>query len=239
MKNVFLLFALILVAGLFQSCSDTATPTTEPTLKLYAEMTNTIVNSISRNKDEISLQANEVDSIRITSVRFLLTEIKLHPESDDLTKVKVIKTGPFVYSVYSNESLKEIVTTIVPPGNYKKIKFEFHRFSSSEISNYANDPILKDFATSNRYSTIIEGVKFNGGVPSNFSYKSDAVSNLELSFPQTLVFAQNSTTHLSIQIDPKVFFKKSGSIMDPDDPKNQNDIDNLIRLEIKAVKKNL
>jgi phospholipase/lecithinase/hemolysin len=130
-----------------------------------------------------------------------------------------------------------LVNASVPPGVYEKIKFELHRFSTSEANQYANDATLKDFATADRYSILIEGITYKDGNPTLFNFKAQTTANLSLKFEPSLNLNVNTNNTIAIQLDPDFFFKKWESILDPADTKNLNDIENTIINTIKAIKK--
>ena len=109
--------------------------------------------------------------------------------------------------------------------------------SASEANQYANDPVLKDFATIDRYSVLIEGITYKEGNPTLFYFKAQTTANLSLKFDPALNFMDNTTNTIALQLDPNFFFKKWESILDPNDPQNANDIENTLVNTIKAIKK--
>ena len=237
LKNIIFLSAFIIITSFISSCTDSTSPN-EGTVNIVGEMLNPKVAMIQNTSNKNGIQASEVDSIKVTSVRFLISEMKLHPTKTDTTNGKTLKVGPFVYAVTDTGSIVQLTTNSIPVGNYEKIKFEFHRFSSSEKSQYVTDPILKDFATDNRFTMIITGVFYKYGVANDFTFNSQATANLSLNLDPAVNVIEGGTTTISIQIDPTLFFKKDGVILDPSILKNQNDIENLIKNTIKALKKN-
>jgi hypothetical protein len=237
MRNLFKITLAVILLAAIASCSDSTTPTNNPNVNIVSEMSASLVNGIQIIKNENQIQANEVDSIKIIRIRILMSEMKLFLDKEDTTGGKMMKTGPFVYDMDGSGKLFQLCAATVLPGVYDKIKFEFHRFNSSEVNQYANDPILKDFATSDRYSMFIEGITYKNNIPSAFTFKSQATANLTLKFEPYLDLSTNSNTTISIQVNPNLFFKKGTSIIDPNDPKNSNDIENAIKSTIKALKK--
>lgn len=228
--TIFALFSLT-----FVSCSDSTSPN-EGTVNVVSEMLNPKVSMILSSTNKNGIQLSEVDSIKVTSVRFLISEMKLHPTKTDSTNGKTLKVGPFVYAVTDTGSVVQLTSNSIPVGTYEKVKFEFHRLSTSEKSQYVTDPVLKDFATDNRFTMIITGVFYKYGIANDFTFNSQATSNLSLNLDPVVNVIDGGTSTISIQVDPTLFFKKDGIILDPSILKNQNDIENLIKSTIKAVK---
>lgn len=228
---------LVAISFLWLSCSDeTTAPNNEASITVTTQMTSSGVSTITRaDKDHIS--ASSVDSLKIHRIRILVKELKLHQDkTSDTDGDRKVKTGPLLFTVDSTKTLS-LTSGNVPAGTYDKIKFEFHRFSSSEISNYINDPTYKDFVTDERSTFIIEGVVFAQGVKNNFTYKSDATANLSLNFPSTVTLNGGTSHTIVLQADPSLIFLKGKEILDPRDERNENDIDNAIKSAIKAIKK--
>jgi hypothetical protein len=237
MKKIILSAILFVFSLFFFSCSDSTSPN-EGTINVDAQMLNPKVSMVvAKSKSNNEIQANEVDSIKLSSVRILLSEMKLHPQKTDSTDGKTIKTAPFLFQVDNSGNFVQLTTASIPVGNYEKIKFEFHRFSSSDVSKYASDVVLKDFTTSERYSIIITGKYYKNNLPTDFTYNSKITANLSLNFDTPIEIKEGATSAVVLQIDPLVIFKKSGSILNPTDSKNYSDIENAIKSTIKALKK--
>ena len=226
----------VFVSFFIASCSDSTSPN-EGTVNVVSDMLNPAVSIVPSISTKNGIQVNEVDSIRVTSVRFLLSEMKLFSINTDSTEGRVLKSSPFVFLVDDTGTMVQLTSVSMPVGTYEKVKFEFHRFSASEAGQYATDAVLKDFATSDRYTMIITGDYYKGGVPIAFTFNSQATANLSLNFPSAITVEEGATTTVAIQVDPTLFFKKDGSILDPTNSKNTNDIENAIKTTIKAFKK--
>jgi hypothetical protein len=229
---------VVLLSFAIQSCSDdTSTPSTQ--VELFAELSSPAINAIMPGKSGNMKQSSGdvVDSMRVTKVRILITKLKLHRSSEDtVTGDKVVKTGPFLITIDS-AGQRSVASSAIQDGTYDKAKFEIHRFSSSEISTYLNDPVYADFVTGDRYSTIIEGRVFKAGVATAFSFKSEATSNLSLSLATPLTITSGSVGSLVLQLQPALTFKSGSQVLDPRDPRNKNDIENGLKQAIKALKK--
>jgi hypothetical protein len=237
MKNLLNIALAIILFIVISACSESTTPASAPTVNIIGELATPLVNGIPIIKNEDQIQINEVDSIKITRIRVLMSEMKLFLDSEDTTGGRIMKTGPFVYDIDESGKLLQLCAATVPPGVYDKIKFEFHRFNSNETNQYVSDPYFKDFATTDRYSMLIEGISYKNNTPAGFIFKSQATANLTLKFEPYLDLSENSNTTISIQVNPNLFFKKGSTIINPNDPKNANDIENAIKSTIKAIKK--
>ena len=126
----------------------------------------------------------------------------------------------------------------IPSGSYNKLKFEIHRFESSVLNQYINSPLFNNFATSERYSVIINGVSFKNGISTRFEYKGTPTVNLTYDFENPIEFPANVESNIYLMINPLDIFKSENEIYDPNDDSNKNKIDDLIKSAIKAFKKN-
>lgn len=236
MKNLFIVL-VVFVALIIGACSESTSPAKDPDIKIVGELAEKVVKSIAISESGDKIQANEVDSIKIIRIRILMSRMKLFLTNEDANAGKELKTGPFIYDLDGTGNLIKLSENSVLPGIYEKIKFEFHRFSPSDLSQYENDAVFRDFATPDRYSILIEGITYKNDNPSIFMFKSQTTANLMLKFEPSLNLTANSNTTVSIQLNPNDFFKKWTSILDPNDPNNANDIENAIINTIKALKK--
>ncbi len=223
--SVLLLFALIV-----GSCSDSTSPS-QTNISFRSGISESSVSaSVNPKSDEVQ---SGITEIKINTVRILLNEIKVKLNSED----KKVRTGPAVYTITPDSQSVEFANADLPSGSIEQIKFEFHRFSSSELATYQNNNTFKDFATADRYSVIITGIKKVGDTETPFEYKSKMTANLTYNITPPLVIDDKSTTYIDFVFQPEFVFKKTGALIDPDDPKNFNDIDNLLKDAIKALKK--
>lgn len=237
MKLLFKIALAIVLLAIVYGCEDSTSPSKDPTINLVGELESRYVNKVFADKINELLQLNEVDSIKIVRTRILLSNMKLFIDSSDSNLGKVVKTGPFVFDINETSGSVSLLTSSVPSGKYEKLKFEFHRFSSSEASQLSSDPIFMDFATADRYSVLIEGITYKNGNPTLFYFKAQTTANLSLKFEPTLNLTDNSVNTIALQINPNLFFKKWELILDPNDPKNSKDIENTLVNTIKAIKK--
>jgi hypothetical protein len=229
----------LLIAYFAIACSNSSSPAsnTNANLTIVSELSGSMVSKAEQSAKGSKTQANEVDSIKITRIRILITELKLFKNMEDLEEGRMMKTGPFLFEVDLEGKLTTIVSGSVPPAVYNKFKLEFHRFSASETSQYSNDLIFKDFATSDRFSVIIDGITYKDNIPSIFTFKAQTTANLMINCESNLDLTEGSNTTIALQVNPNWFFKSGNSILDPSNSKNYNNIENAIKSCLRAVKK--
>jgi len=236
---IMLSFLMLTSIFVFSGCSETSVPDNQATVNIQSQMSLAVSQLIDLDIKGEKIQGTEVDSVRITRTRILLSRIKFHLENETNDGIdKEFKTGPFLFIGDETGSYFNMTDGQIPPGSYEKIKFEIHRFSSSDLNQYQNHVTFQDFATNDRYSVIIEGISFKDGNAYEFTYYGTPTANLSMKFEPSLVCEENSTTIICFQINPINLFKSGNSVCDPRDSGNMNDIDNLIKSAIRAVKKN-
>ena len=181
-----------------------------------------------------SLQKVNAD-VQLTEVKILLRDIKLEKESDgesegeDETECEEVKVGPFVVVLNLNGTTTDFVVNNIPAGIYDELKFEIHKLEASETPP---DPEFKDGDDSSlRYSVIAKGV-FNSNP---FVYKSKKSAHQELEFENMLIIEDNTSTNLTITVDPYTWFYKEGVLLNPTDPANDDDIDHNIEHSFKKA----
>jgi hypothetical protein len=241
MKKLFLLFGVVLLFVGLNSCSNTTTaPIDQATLSIETGFDG-YPSVSSFNKGNAGINGLTVDSIFIKKVRILIKEIKVTVDTEDRwfdddyegNDHKKFKTGPYLLTVEYGTNTVFTISTNLTPGLFDKIKLEFHRFSSSELSNYINDNTFKDFATGDRYSVIIEGTVYSGGIGENFTYNSNVTANLELKLEQLCKLEAKKHSRFRLLVTPSLLFKHDKYLLDPRDSKNENEIDDLIKHMLK------
>ena len=235
------LLAAALTAGFFSlvalgACSDNPSNPDQATVTMQAEMSRQTVTLARRNAEAETAAGAEFDSLRVSRVRMLVRRLILHRDKEDTAGDRTVKTDPFVITMEASGA-KTFATVTVPPGTYDKIKFEFHKPESSQVQAYLGIPEFVEFVTGDRTSIIIEGVGYKNGVQAAFTYKSDVSANLSLPFDQVVTLSGGTTSVLALSIDPTTVFKRGGRVLDPRDGSNESEIDNAIKVAIKAVKK--
>lgn len=214
------------------ACSDNATNNDQATVQWQSQLNGSAVTFAK----VIAGPGATVDSLQVTSVKVLVTRLKLHRDKADTTGDHNVKTEPFVITFAGPSAT--FANASIPAGTYDKVKFEFHHPESSQIQQYLQLPEFAPFVTGGAYTVIIEGTLYKNGTPTTFSYKSDVNANLSINFDTPLVLAAGSTTTLVLKVNPVDVFKKGTTILDPRDVvNNESEIDNAIKAAIKAQKK--
>ena len=223
----------LLIAGLFSNgCSDDVV-ITEPNFVLESGLTNGTLVSTRKPSDKIS-KGDTVVGLSVRRVRVLVSRIMLHIEADSAgSNDRTLKSGPFIYEADSLGS-RVISSVNVTPGTYDRLKFEVHRFSSSEIAAFENDPTFRDFVGGDRYSVIIEGYVVRKNGSASFSYKSDVTENIKLEYSPALTIGSTGVTTSTLKFDAAQAFRDGSAILDPADPKNESLIDNGIKRAFRA-----
>ena len=238
-----LAMALLMGAAVLSipGCSDDPSGTgTDATVAMKGELEAASV-SATRQKDDatvtLSAPGAEVDSLKVSRVRILVSEIKLHRSNEDtVAGDKTVKTAPVLITIDSAGS-RTFTTATIPAGSYDKVKFEFHRFASSETAQYLNDTNYRDFVTNDRWTFIVDGMVYNDGVAAPFTYRSDVTANLSLKFEPSIALAEGSSTSIVLVVDPVAVFMSGSKVLDPRDGQNESEIDKGIKEAIKALKR--
>jgi hypothetical protein len=227
----------LLVAGmvstvLLGACTDETLTNDQVNVTMQAELEGGAgVNKM------VALSGAEADSLKISRVRILISELKLHRDKEDsIAGDKTVKTGPMMITIDSSGT-RTFGTGTIPAGSYDKLKFEFHRFSQSEVAQYLSDTTFADFVTNDRYTFIFDGTVYTNGQAFPFSYHSDATANLSLKFDPAIALVGGSTVVIVVQVDPDAILKDGGKVLDPRDGSNESKIDNAIKSAIKALKR--
>ncbi|MEO6047526.1 MAG: hypothetical protein ABIQ57_08620 [Candidatus Kapaibacterium sp.] len=175
-----------------------------------------------------------VDSLRISSVKFLISEIKLQSK-DAGTEVNV-KIGAALLVVDQSGSRLSI-SGAVPVGIYNKVSIKIHRLKDDERLTFLTNPDFGDFIGDDRSSMIISGIAYDKGRPYPFTYGSKIEETLKFDYADVSV-TQSGTSAIVIQLDPVAAFKnKSLAVLDPRDPSNGDEIDKAIKTALKAIHK--
>ena len=214
------LFVLLLIPG----CDSTEPNASRISLSFS---TPTITNKISN------------DTITLDTVKILLKDIKLGFEKDsrewedhlvDEDEINV-KVGPFLVYLNLIGMTNNFAVSSIPEGTYNKIKFKIHKIEASQTPP---DQEFKDGNNSlSGYSIIVKG-NFNS---QPFIYKSRKPAHQKIKLDVPLMVEANTSTNLTISVDPSTWFIKDGLLLDPNNPANQNDIDNSIKDSFKRCYK--
>lgn len=219
MKTAWGILGILSSAIVLTSCSESTDPSGDGQVTMQTQFTSsTVTSSIAKGGDETQGFA-EVDSIRVDSVRILLSRIKLHRDDEDTNENvgKNVKTGPALI-VWSRGQVRTAFVAPVPNGKYNKVKLEMHKFSGSEAKTYENDPVFGDFATDkDRVTIIVNGTKWKNGDSASFALTSDRTENLWIKFDPYFEVTGSSNTNIVLDFDPVDVFRIGGRVLDPSD----------------------
>lgn len=228
----------ILIATI-AGCSDSPTNNDQATVTMQGEIESAAVTSTAQKGSVLAHGGNYADSLKITRVRILISELKLHRDKEDsIQGDRMVKTGPIMLQL-DPSGAKAFASAPLPAGTYDKLKFEFHRFSSSEISLYLNDTVFADFVTNERSTVVIEGIVYVDGVATPFEFKSGVTANLEFKFDPSVTLNTGANTNLVVVVNAGKIFRESQStkIHDPRDPRNQSELDGAIHAAFHCLKR--
>lgn len=165
------------------------------------------------------------DSIEIDTVKILLKDIKLKHLTGTLEDNIHLET--MVVYLNTTGMTSDFAVENVTPGTYDRVRFEVHKCEGSETPP---DPEFREGEDASlRYSVIVKG-KFNQ-VP--FIYKSLKSAHQDIVLETPLAVEANTTTNLTITVDPFSWFYNNEVLMDPTLTSNINNIDNNIAQSFK------
>lgn len=178
-----------------------------------------------------------VDSIRIDRARFVLRDIKFKTQADSTN----FRTNPFVLELNLAGSAQDISIAEVPFGTYRRIEFDVHRVESTLVNTLpvAERAQFQEFLAGDRYSIIINGRTYTAGQAQTFTFRSriNAKQKIDL-MPELVVSAGSSAVNATLLLSSADWFKSSGVLLDPADPKNENTISDNLRASIRVFKDN-
>lgn len=218
------------------ACSETGFPVNaggniriEPALKSSSVPFGKVTSSAT-----ITSQGGTVDSLRITTLKLMVSEIKVFRSGGGEDKVK---TGPALL-VIDQTGARAVITGTVPNGTYNKVNFKFHRLNDTEVQPFAGNADFADFITGDRHTIIVEGIAYDGGQAYPFKYGSKVEEDLKFDMAEFTV-TDNGVTVIVIQLDPVAVFKDKDTreVLDPRDSENANRIDNEIKAALNSLRK--
>jgi hypothetical protein len=215
-------------------CSSSTTPSNN-NFQVQTDLTASQVSGTIATKGS-GIQSETISRITISSVKLLISEIKLDQKSSG-SEIKV-KDKAAILSVDSSGSHLSSVTTI-PSGTYNKISIKFHKLIDSERAAVVNDPAYSEFIGNERYSVIIHGTIVHADSttePFTFAGKLDETLKLDMA---DVDVSTDGMTIVSIQLDPSLIFKDKvhGVLLDPTDSTKQTFYDDALKLALNARKK--
>jgi hypothetical protein len=169
------------------------------------------------------------NSLTLNEVKLLIRNLKLDRVEDNGSSD--VKLGPFVILLNSDGFKTGVQVNDIPPGSYKRVKFEVHKLEDHEIPP---DPEFKEGESgSERFSAIIKG-EFNSV---SFIYKSQRTTYQEIEFPTPLIVDDNISVNFTIKVNPYSWFFENGEYLDPSDEANRSEIEMNIEHSFKEAYK--
>jgi hypothetical protein len=231
--QIVLLLVGLIVPVIFIACTDLALNPWGGQVSMISKYTSAVPASAHL----LNVIQVDVDSIKITRARFVFERIQFTGTGDS----SEFKTRPFIYEPSLTGSYQQILVAGLKYGTYNRVKFKVHKVQVSDLDSLstAEQSMFADFLAGDNYSVIIEGVYYPAGQgPQLFTYRSkiDAEQQFGLSIPITLSESfpnGNVTMTLSSYY---WFMDLDGSLLDPTNPDNANEIDNSLRRSIKVYK---
>lgn len=236
-RKIYLAAVAALCAIQIVGCADSDLGAGDSTdnFRFQAEMTSTTASRSFYWKSQTPQQGDTVEAVEVTSVRFMISELKLK-QKDSISEIKV-KTGAVVLAV-DGSGPQLTTSSTIPNVAYDKVHLKFHRFNDGEAAEYSNNPDFADFTTGDRPTIIIKGNVIVNGASVPFTYASRYEEDLKLDVEDFAVDA-TSLSVLALALDVSIVFsdKDTGAILDPRDPENANRLDKQIKEALKIVKK--
>ena len=174
MKQLIGLVSTILIVGFMAtSCSTSDDPEGPGMVQMSTTLDNNEVSRFSgKSGDRVEGVTEEVI---VSESRILISRLKFKQVSeDDESEGGDVHTGPSVM-VFEDDATNVLFTESVPAGTYDRVKLEKHKFSSEEAEEYADDPVLGEFASPDRLTIIIDGI-YKTSTEQPFTIKDDATS---------------------------------------------------------------
>lgn len=233
MKHVKMVVAAVLLGTAVWGCdSSTESKPTSGTLSLSSKYTTASFLKTGA--------AAGIDSITITSARFVLRDIKFKSPNGDSSN---FRTTPMVLQIQVNGSVTSIGSITVPLGSYSKIEYDIHRVEQPEIASLpsAEQSQFTEFLAGERYSIIIRGiVHAAGAAPDTFTYRSKVDAKQKVDFDPAIGVTETSpSVNATIAISSSHWFKNQlGVLVDPKDTNNEGVIDENLKSSIKIYKDN-
>jgi hypothetical protein len=162
------------------------------------------------------------DTIQLDEVKILFKDIKIKNQANN--QYPHIKVGTFMVNLNLNGMTTDFAVANVSPGVYDRVKFEVHRLEDSEDPP---DPEFRDGSLN--YSIIVKGTHN----ALQFRYRSRKSAHQDLKLESQMQVGENEIANLTITVDPYSWFFDGDVLMDPNDPGNENLIDNNIEKSFK------
>lgn len=176
---------------------------------------------------ELNLPKIAAEDLVIEEVKLLVKSIKIKNmgKEDSLH----VKTGPIVVSLNLEGKTTEFANAEIPAGSYDRVRFEIHKIEDSETPPDAE--FKEGTESAKRYSIIVKG-KLNGEA---FIYRSRKSCVQDIKLEEDLVVNENEAAKLTITVNPLSWFYEGDTLLNPNDSKNDDKIDNIIKTNFKRA----
>ena len=231
-KSMLHLFAIAIISTFLASCRDSESTLPVSTAAVAVKTTlyfPTVTSTYQSSLSAIPPGGVTCDQVTLSSVRILVSSLKLLHDNNDTLGSGEMHEGPFVAYFLPGQTVTASVASIVP-GLYDRVKFETHQYNPS-IDNLSDSAeSMADFA-SDRSTIIIEGTVYANGVTYPFTYRSHMIANLQDRWdePLSVEIERLGYTILVDFYPPSVFMTSDGQVLDPRDPANAQAIDAAIK----------
>ena len=130
----------------------------------------------------------------------------------------------------------------VPFGSYRRIEFDVHRINVNDVTPLpaSEQGQFVDFLAGERYSIIVSGTTYTGGVPTAFTFRSrvNVKQKIDLA-PELVVNDPAPAINAAMLVSSGGWFVASGGgLLDPADALNEIAITDNMRESIKVFKDN-
>ena len=226
-KNILFSMLAILAIISLPGCSNSSESPSAGYISLSSKYQSTSLNKLAG-----------VDSVRITKATLLLREIKFKTQGDSTDGL--YKTTPLILELNLNGSVQTIQGLSVPFGTYNRLEFDIHKAEASDTTAMPADQKVKMrvfFSGTEKYSIIIQGMTYTGGMASNFTYKSSLNVKQKIDLSNPLVITESQPDfNVTMLINSFGWFLNNTALLEPSNSANITKINDNIRQSIRAIR---
>jgi hypothetical protein len=216
-----LMIAVLFTGFLFGGCTNSANPL-DPAGGNNGSSGESQVSFSTMLEDGIT--DDPTATLVITEAKALITEVEI--EMSDSTRS--YRRDMFVIYFNTDGSLQTALSSRMPKGTFKKIKFKVHKPEDFET------PPDSDFKIGNsgnqRFSFIVRGT-YNG---SPFLFRSRKSMNIVLNFA-TVTNIVNGSSNLTMLVDKMRWFTVNGNLVNPTNSSYEDDIEDNIKNSFRKI----
>lgn len=188
-----------------------------------------------------SINSLLIEAITITRARFLIRNVKLRSIPEDSIE---FVSDPYIVDLDLSGQQNTIEVRDVPAHSYYRIDFRIHRLDDDDPRDLAffQHPDFQDFVNDNRYSMIIEGKISDGNNPEETFVFRSRDNEKQRHFFNPILVVDESTTQITVvfEIDgANWFIGDGGSLLDPRDESNEDEISDNLKASIHIIEKKL